>query len=94
MPNFGPQEDGASHVFLERQDIFSGQGWLSTLLGFDGLLGSKKFKGMSFTASFGNGCINLDNGMHEKFKTVSGYVCNRLFSISEDGFETRGMTSI
>ena len=49
---------------------------------------------MSFTASFGDGGINLGNGMHEKFNTVSGYVCNGLFSIGEDGFGTRGMTSI
>ena len=49
---------------------------------------------MSFTAPFGDGGIDLGNEMHEKFKTVSGYVCNGLFSIGEDGFRTRGMTSI
>ena len=49
---------------------------------------------MSFTASFGDGGINLGNGMHEKLKTVSGYVCNILFSIGKDGFGTIGMTSI
>ena len=32
-------------------------------------------------------------GMYEKFKTISGYVCNGLFSIGEDGFETRRIAS-
>ena len=49
---------------------------------------------MSFTASCRDGDINLGNGMHEKLKTVSGYVYNGLFSIGEDGFRTKGMTSI
>ena len=49
---------------------------------------------MSFTPSFRGGGINLDNGMYEEFKTVSGYVCNGLFSIGEDGFRTKRMTSI
>ena len=31
--------------------------------------------------------------MYEKFTSVSGYVCNILFPIGEDGFETRKMTS-
>ena len=54
----------------------------------------KECNGMYFTASSGDGGINLGNGMHEKFKTVSGYVCNGLFSIGEDGFGTRRMASI
>ena len=49
---------------------------------------------MSLTPSFGGGGFNLGNEMYEEFKTVSGYVCNRLFSIGEDGFGTRRMTSI
>ena len=49
---------------------------------------------MSFTSPFGGGGINLGNGMYEKFKTVSGYVRNGLFSTGEDGFGTRGMASI
>ena len=32
--------------------------------------------------------------MSAKFKAVSGYVYNGLFSTGEDGFRTRGMTSI
>ena len=48
---------------------------------------------MSFTPTFGGG-INLDNEMYEEFKTVSGYVCNRLFSIGEDGFGTGRMAII
>ena len=35
----------------------------------------------------------MDNGMHEKFTSFSGHVCNILFSIGEDGFGTRGMAS-
>ena len=49
---------------------------------------------MSFTSTFGGGGINLGNGMYEEFKTVSGYVCNGLFSIGEDGFGTKRMASI
>ncbi|KAL0758593.1 hypothetical protein Bca101_074743 [Brassica carinata] len=30
--------------------------------------------------------------MHEEFTSISGNVCNGLFSIGEDGFHTRGMT--
>ena len=48
----------------------------------------KECKSMSFTAPFGDGGIDLGNGMHEKFKTILGYVCNRLFSVGEDGFGT------
>ena len=32
--------------------------------------------------------------MYEQFKTVYGYICSRLFSVSEDGFGTRRMTSL
>ena len=51
---------------------------------------------MSFTSTLGGGGggINLGNGKYEEFKTVLGYVCNRLFSIGEDGFGTRRMASI
>ena len=35
----------------------------------------------------------MGNGMYVEFKTILGYVCNRLFSIGEDGFGTRRMTS-
>ena len=49
---------------------------------------------MSFTFSFGGGGINLGNGMYEEFKTVSGYFCDGLFSIGEDGFGNRRMASI
>ena len=49
---------------------------------------------MSFTPSFGGRGIDLGNGMYEEFKTVSGNVCNGLFSIREDGFRTRRMASI
>ena len=42
---------------------------------------------MSLTCSCGDGGINLGNGMHGKFKTVSDYFCNGLFSIGEDGSE-------
>ena len=49
---------------------------------------------MSFTTPFGGGGADLSNGMYEEFNTVSGDVCNRLFSIGEDGFGTRRMPSI
>nr|VDD52036.1 unnamed protein product [Brassica oleracea] len=31
--------------------------------------------------------------MHEEFTSISGYICNGLFSIGEDGFGTRRMAS-
>uniref|UniRef100_A0A0D3CP55 Uncharacterized protein n=1 Tax=Brassica oleracea var. oleracea TaxID=109376 RepID=A0A0D3CP55_BRAOL len=37
---------------------------------------------MSFTSTFGGGDINLGNRMYKDFMTVSGYVCNGLFSIN------------
>ncbi|KAF2586070.1 hypothetical protein F2Q70_00036947 [Brassica cretica] len=39
-----------------------------------------------------DGSTILVNGMHEGFTSISGYVCNGLFSIGEDGFRTRRMT--
>ena len=36
----------------------------------------------------------MGNGVYEEFASVSGHVCNGLFSIGEDGFRTRGMTNI
>ena len=36
----------------------------------------------------------MGNGMHEKLIIISGYVCNRLFSIGEDSFITRRMASV
>ena len=49
---------------------------------------------MPLTSSFGDRGSNLDNGMYEKLKAVSGYVCDGLFPIGEDGFGTRGITNI
>ena len=36
---------------------------------------------MSLASSFGDGGINSGNEMYKEFKTVSGYVCNGLFSV-------------
>ena len=33
--------------------------------------------------SFGGGSANMDNKMYEKFSSVSGHICNILFSIGE-----------
>ena len=49
---------------------------------------------MSLTSSLGGRGVDLGNGMYEELTTVSGYVCNGLFSIGEDGFGTRRMASI
>ena len=49
---------------------------------------------MSFTSPFGDESFNLGNGMYEEFKIISCYICNGLFSIGEDDFGTRRMTSI
>ena len=49
---------------------------------------------MSITSPFGGECIDMGNGMYEEFMIISGYVCNGLFSVGEDGFGTRGMAFI
>ena len=36
----------------------------------------------------------MRNVMYEEFASVSSHICNRLFSIGEDGFGTRRFTSI
>ena len=36
----------------------------------------------------------MGNKMYDPSKTVYCYICNRLFSVSEDGFGTRRMTSL
>ena len=38
---------------------------------------------MVFTTSCRSGCTNIGNGVYENFMLVSGYFCNRLFSIGE-----------
>ena len=35
----------------------------------------------------------MGNGMYEELTSISGYICNGLFSIGEDGFGTKRMTS-
>lgn len=35
----------------------------------------------------------MGNGMHVEFTSISGHVCNGLFPISENGFETREIAS-
>ena len=61
-------------------------------IGFWWFTRGQECRGMSFTPSFGGGSFDLDNGMYEEFKAVSGYVWYGLFSISEDGVGTRRMT--
>ena len=74
----------------KENEIFFGQGWLSTLKGFDGLLGASNVRA----------CLSPlhaeieGNGMHEKLTPILGYVYNGLFSVSEDGFGIGGMTSL
>ena len=36
----------------------------------------------------------MGNGMHEESQTVLGYICNRLFSVGEEDFGTRGVSSL
>ena len=40
------------------------------------------------------GGTNMGNGVYEEFTSVLGDVCNRLFSIGEDGFGTKRMTIV
>ena len=36
----------------------------------------------------------MGNGVYEEFTPVSGYICNILFSVDEDGFGTRRIASV
>ena len=72
----------------------SGQRWFSTLPSFDGLLGAKNVRAcLSPLHSKVEALVWVMECMR-KFKTVSGYVCNILFSIGEDGFGTGRIDSI
>ncbi|KAL0655244.1 hypothetical protein Bca4012_075828 [Brassica carinata] len=53
----------------------------------------KKCQGKFFPFSYGGGTAILGNGVYKELTSVQGYVCNGLFSIGEDGFGTRRMTS-
>ena len=66
-------------VLGKNNDIFSGQGWFSTLTDFDGLMG----RGMLGLVYCGDGSATMGNVMHEESSIVSGYVCNRFFSIGK-----------
>ena len=44
------------------------------------------FKGIEYLKKY------VDNEMYEEYVSVSGYICNRLFSIDEDSFAIRRMT--
>ena len=59
--------------------------------GFDG---RKDYEGESVTPSLRNGSAYLGNGMYAEFMSVLGHICNWLFSIGENGFRTRKMTSL
>ena len=76
----------------KEDDIFFGQGWLSTLEGFDGLLGARNVRASLSPLHAKDGSATLGNGMHEEFTSISGYFCNGLFSIGENVFGTRRMT--
>lgn len=36
----------------------------------------------------------MDNGVYKEFTTILGYICNRLFSVVDDGFGTRRVASV
>ena len=59
-----------------------------------GLDGSKECSGFPLSSSCRDESFTMGNGMYEKLTTISGYVCNRLFSIGEDGFRTRRIASV
>ena len=71
---------------------FSGQGWYSTLERFDGLMGKKNVR-----ASLSPLHTEMEALLWAiecmELASVSSHVCNRLFSIGEDGFRTRRMVS-
>ena len=78
----------------KENDSYSGQGWLSTLEGFDGLLGARNVRACLSPSTCGDRSFNLGNGMYVKLTSISGHVCNGLLSIGEDGFKPRRVASI
>lgn len=53
----------------------------------------QEIQGLVFPPSLGSGSAHLDYRLYEEFRSVSGHICNRLFSIGEDDFGTRRMDS-
>ena len=81
----------------KEHDCLSGQGWYITLESFDGLMGARNIRACLSCLSFLSSCrgesFSLGNGVHAEFTSNIYHICNRLFSIGEDGFETRRMIS-
>ena len=67
--------------------LHSGQGWYSTLEDFDGLLGAQNTRA-SHSPLHPEVERLFEKCNAEEFTSVSGYICNRLFSISEYSFVT------
>lgn len=57
-------------------------------------MGVKNTRPGIFSPPFGDRDTNLGNGIYENLTAVSYHFCNILFSIGEDSFETRWMTSL
>ena len=55
--------------------------------------GGEECSGQSLSSPCRDGSTTLGNGMYEELTSISGYVCNGLFSIGEDSFGTRRMTT-
>lgn len=49
----------------------------------------KEHESHHITSLFGNENTYLSSGMYEEFASVSCHICNRLFSLGEDGVGTR-----
>ena len=70
---------------MENQDNYSGQGWYSTLEGFDGLMGRRNTR-----ASLSPLHLEIEALMWAKecMRNLQQFhhICNGLFLVGEDGF--------
>ena len=78
----------------KNQEIYLGQEWYSTLKSFCWFNGSEEYKSETDATSLGDKSSHLGIIMHEESKTAESYICNRFFSVGENGLGTKRMTSL
>ena len=75
---------------MEREGKKNGTRMVYHIGGICGAHGGKKYKDQPFTPTCRDRSVRI--GMYEEFKIALCNICDRYFSIGEDGFRTRRMT--
>ena len=79
--------------YWKENDLFTGQGWYSTLQGVDGLMGARNVRASVSPFHAEVEALLWANGMCEEFTSFSDHFCNGSFSIGEAVFITRRIDS-